>query len=142
MAVIGTAMRAALAAAAVVAVGLPILLLRPGAPPPPVADRDADRAVRFAPPPPLERVFERDLFARAAPDAAPADAPALTGIAGRIGRDAVAFVRTADGDSRRLAIGESVDGWRLESLAIDAALFTRGAERARVALPTGDPEPQ
>jgi hypothetical protein len=58
----------------------------------------------------------------------------LTGIAGRLNRDAVALVRIADGSARTLAVGESVDGWRLESLAIDAAFFTRGRERVRVAM--------
>ncbi|MEI9851843.1 MAG: hypothetical protein WDN24_14560 [Sphingomonas sp.] len=57
---------------------------------------------------------------------------------GRIDRDAVALVRTAEGSSRTLPIGESVDGWRLESLAIDAAFFTRGRERVRVPLPEGE----
>ena len=43
--------------------------------------------------------------------------------------------RNADGSIRTLRIGESVDGWTLQSLAIDAAYFTRGGERVRVALP-------
>jgi hypothetical protein len=67
----------------------------------------------------------------------PADAPELVGIAGRIGRDAVALVRGAGG-GRTLAVGDAVDGWRLESLAIDAAFFTRGAQRLRVPLPAGE----
>jgi len=103
------------------------LELRPGARP----------AVGTIVPPPLPapaRVFERTLFAAAEGDAAPADAPVLTGIAGRLNRDAVALVRIADGSARTLAVGESVDGWRLESLAIDAAFFTRGRERVRVAM--------
>ncbi len=41
------------------------------------------------------------------------------------------------GATRTLKVGESVDGWTLASLAIDAAFFTRGAERVRVALPAG-----
>lgn len=88
-------------------------------------------------PPPLPapaRVFDRPLFAAAEASTAPADAPVLTGIAGRLNRDAVALVRIADGSARTLAVGESVDGWRLESLAIDAAFFTRGRERVRVAM--------
>ncbi|WP_066662913.1 MULTISPECIES: hypothetical protein [unclassified Sphingomonas] len=88
-------------------------------------------------PPPLTapaRVFDRPLFAAAEASTAPADAPVLTGIAGRLNRDAVALVRSADGSARTLAVGESIDGWRLESLAIDAAFFTRGRERVRVAM--------
>lgn len=47
----------------------------------------------------------------------------------------MALVKASDGTTRTLAIGESVDGWSLASLAIDAAFFTRGAERVRVPLP-------
>lgn len=85
------------------------------------------------------RVYERPLFAVAEGDTAPADAPVLTGIAGRLNRDAVALVRLADGSARTLAVGASVDGWRLESLAIDAAFFTRGRERVRVAMQDAQP---
>lgn len=89
--------------------------------------------------PPLAAAFERPLFgapAEAGEAALPGDAPALVGIVGRLGQDAVALVRTADGTTRALQIGESVDGWQLASLAIDAAYFTRGAQRVRVPLPT------
>lgn len=92
-----------------------------------------------APPPaPLAAAYERPLFAvpeGAGAEALPQDAPALVGIIGRLGADAVAMVRTADGTTRTLAIGESVDGWQLASLAIDAAFFTRGAQRVRVPMP-------
>lgn len=135
----------ALAGAAIVAVGMPLLLLRPGPTPQPVA------ASRPAPPlaapeqPVLATAFERPLFAPSTDpqlvDSRPGDAPALIGVVGRIDRDAVALVRTADGSSRTLKIGESVDGWRLASLALDAAFFTRGSERARVPLPAGDAAP-
>ena len=90
--------------------------------------------------PPLARVYERPLFGAAEPEAAPADAPALIGIVGRLGADAVALVRASDGKTRTLHIGESVDGWSLASLAIDAAFFARGTERVRVPLPI-EPEP-
>lgn len=134
--------RIALAAAALVAVALPIALLQPGAVPP-------IRTSRALPPlgapaePPLTHVFDRPLFTASTTESEtlPADAPQLTGIVGRLGSDAVALVRTAQGSSRSLAIGDSVDGWRLESLSIDAALFSRGGQRARVPLPAADPEP-
>lgn len=90
--------------------------------------------------PPLAATFERPLFgapARADDAALPGDTPALIGIVGRLGADAVALVRTADGTTRALQVGESVDGWQLASLAIDAAFFTRGAQRVRVPLPVG-----
>lgn len=126
--------------AALAAVAMPVLLLLPADPPP----RAPPRAL---PPlaggerPPLAHVFERPLFAADTAEGAglPADAPQLTGIVGRLGSDAVALVRTAQGSSRSLAIGDSIDGWRLESLSIDAALFSRGGQRARVPLPAADP---
>ncbi len=90
-------------------------------------------------PPPLAALYERTLFGNAGEGAGetPADAPQLAGIAGRLGADAVALVRTSEGATRALRIGESVDGWQLVSLAIDAAFFTRGTQRVRVPLPTG-----
>lgn len=89
--------------------------------------------------PPLAAIYERPLFGTASAEAAeaPADAPQLAGIAGRLGDDAVALVRTGDGTTRTLRIGESVDGWQLVSLAIDAAFFARGTQRVRVPLPAG-----
>ncbi|WP_404337510.1 hypothetical protein AB2M62_02470 [Sphingomonas sp. MMS12-HWE2-04] len=90
--------------------------------------------------PDLAAAYERPLFAAASGADAPLpqDAPALVGIAGRLGADAVALVRGADGTTRTLHPGESIDGWQLASLAIDAAFFTRGAQRVRVPLPAGE----
>jgi hypothetical protein len=129
----------ALGAAGTLAVAMPLLLLPPGPAPRRAAAPAPDRVVvrGLAP---LTAAFERPLFAAAAAEAEtlPEDAPALAGIVGRIDRDAVALVRAADGATRTLAIGESVDGWRLESLAIDAAFFSRGGQRVRVPLPAGE----
>ncbi|WP_313537979.1 hypothetical protein [Sphingomonas sp.] len=132
----------ALAGAALVAVALPVALLRAGSTPPVRAAR-ALPLLAAPPEPPLTHVFDRPLFTAPAAESAtfPPDAPQLTGIVGRLGSDAVALVRTAQGSSRSLAIGDSVDGWRLDSLSIDAALFSRGGQRARVPLPAADPEP-
>jgi len=140
--VIPRAQIAALAGAALLAVALPGLLLRPGASIQPKAPR-ALPPLTAPTEPPLAHVFDRPLFAAPAAqgEALPADAPQLTGIVGRLGSDAVALVRTAQGSSRSLAIGDSVDGWRLESLSIDAALFSRGGQQARVPLPAADPDP-
>lgn len=105
----------------------------------PIAPATAPLAVPTAGPP-LAAAYERPLFAAAAEaeeTTLPGDAPALVGIVGRLGADAVALVRTADGTARALQVGESVDGWQLASLAIDAAYFTRGAQRVRVPLPAG-----
>lgn len=87
-------------------------------------------------PPPLSASLARPLFDAGGGMAAagPADAPVVVGIAGRIGRDAVAMVRGGDGGVRVLSPGEAIDGWMLRSVAIDAAYFTRGAQTARVPL--------
>ena len=124
-----------LGGAALFAAALPLLLLWPGAEQPARVRPAVERAVIPPATPPVAAVYERPLFAVAEGGAeTPADAPALVGIAGRLNKDAVALVRLADGSSRSLGVGESVDGWRLESLAIDAAFFTRGRERVRVAM--------
>jgi hypothetical protein len=127
--------------AALLAGAMPTLLLR--APRTPATTAPAQPSLG-APPeaPPLAAAFTRPMFA-ANTDAAPSapDAPALVGVVGRLMQDAVALVRTADGTTRTLAPGESVDGWRLESLAADAAYFTRGNQRARVPMP-GEDSPQ
>lgn len=105
----------------------------------PIAPPSAPLAVTM-PGPPLAAAYERPLFAVAVETeeaTLPGDAPALVGIVGRLGTDAVALVRTADGTTRALQVGESVAGWQLASLAIDAAYFTRGAQRVRVPLPVG-----
>lgn len=126
---------AALAAAAVLAIGMPALLLLPGvtgkapkAPPVPAP-------IGAGSMPPLSRAYERPLFGTFEPAAAPTDAPQLVGIVGRLNVDAIALVKSSDGSTRTLKVGESVDGWSLASLAIDAAFFTRGSERVRVPLP-------
>ena len=131
--------RLAVAGAALVAVAVPAALLglgrepvaREAVPPPLLAPR-AGAAVTAA--------YRRELFgggAAAEPLSVPDDAPDLAGIVGRIGQDAVALVRTG-GATRTVGVGEAVDGWTLESLAIDAAYFTRGGQRARVPLPAGE----
>lgn len=129
----------ALGAAGLVAVAMPVLLLMPGAGKAPAARPRAQPALAAPEQPPLSAAFDRTLFGSPPADAAetPVDAPQLIGIVGRLDQDAVALVRTADGNSRTLKVGDSVDGWKLESLAIDAAFFTRGNERQRVPLPAG-----
>lgn len=128
-----------LLAAAAFAVLMPLALLLPGTPAPEAHVPAFATALGMEAPPAVATVYERSLFG-AAPEAAeqtlPGDAPALVGVVGRLGSDAVALVRTAEGTTRTLSVGESVDGWQLASLAIDAAFFTRGAQRVRVPLPT------
>ncbi|MCP3731958.1 hypothetical protein M9978_16150 [Sphingomonas sp. MG17] len=130
----------ALGVAGVFALAMPVLLLTTGGMPPAAEAAPPLRPVIPPPVPPIAAIYERGLFAPAEAGAdTPADAPALVGIAGRLNRDAVALVRLADGSSRSIGVGESVDGWRLESLAIDAAFFTRGRERVRVAMAGEEP---
>lgn len=128
----------ALIAAAVPALAMPAILLLSfvTAAPPPSATPQPPLAAPAQPP--LTAAFARPLFAGAPAAALPQDAPALVGIVGRLDQDAVAMVQTSDGATRTLHIGESVDGWRLASLAIDAASFTRGSEQVRVPLPSAD----
>jgi hypothetical protein len=93
-------------------------------------------------PPDLE--FERHLFREPSPPdnaASQPDAPVLAGIAGRLPDNAIAMIRDGDGATRVVAIGQRHNGWRLDSLSSDAALFTRGTQHVRVALPTGGDEP-
>lgn len=88
--------------------------------------------------------LERPLFqdpANTDSAAPPPDAPVLVGIAGRLPHDAIAMIRQDDGTTKILAIGQNYRGWRLDSLSGDAALFTRGAQRVRVALPANAAEP-
>lgn len=128
-----------LGGAALFAVAMPVALLWPGADAKLPARAAPVRPIVPRPVPAIAAVYERPLFAAVeAGEDVPADAPALVGIAGRLNRDAVALVRVADGSSRSLGVGESVEGWRLESLAIDAAFFVRGRERVRVAMGTPD----
>jgi len=127
----------ALACAGLVAVAMPLVLLPAGRTPPPPPTRSAPQPLSAPSQPLLVSAFERPLFGAVEPAEAPQDAPALVGIVGRLDRDAVALVRAADGTTRTLKVGESVDGWTLASLAIDAAFFTRGSERVRVPLPPG-----
>lgn len=118
---------------------IPLALLLPGKAAKAPAHTPAPAPIAAAAAPPLSAVYERQMFGTVAPaeSDAPTDAPSLIGIVGRLGEDAVALVRTAEGSSRALRIGDSIDGWTLASLAIDAAFFTRGAERVRVPLPAG-----
>lgn len=131
----------ALALAGMVAFGMPVALLLPRQPAHTQSDQAAPAPLTQTPPPRLAAAYERALFGAptgSAEQDAPADAPALVGIVGRLGADAVALVRTSEGSTRALREGDSVDGWTLASLAIDAAFFTRGSQQARVPLPAGE----
>lgn len=127
---------ALLAGAVLIALAVPPWLLRE---PAPATVTMAATPLLAAPaaPPPLRAAFARTLFAPPAADALPADAPQLLGVVGRLGRDAVALVRGSVG-TRTLSPGDSIDGWQLRSLAIDAAYFTRGGQSARVPMPGSD----
>jgi hypothetical protein len=131
----------ALAAAGLFAIATPLWLLQPATLPPAIVASSAPLPIRAASTAPLTAIYARPLFGGANttddPSDLPSDAPQLVGVVGRIGSDAVAMVKSGDGASRTLQVGESVNGWTLESLAIDAAFFTRGGQRVRVPLPAG-----
>ena len=130
--------RLAVAGAVLVAIGVPALLLGFWREPVP---REVAPLPLLARPAmaPRDTGAGRVLFGGAPIDAAtvPEDAPDLAGIVGRIGQDAVALVRSG-GATRTVAVGATVDGWTLESLAIDAAVFSRAGARVRVPLPAGE----
>lgn len=130
--------QALIAAAALAAFAVPALLLR--VPNNAIAPAPGGGAIVEAAAPPL--ALSRALFAETT-SAEPAldGQPILVGIVGRLPDSAVALVRTAEGRTRPIAVGEVIDGWRLASLAAEAALFTRGRERARVELASGEAEP-
>ncbi|QIG79739.1 hypothetical protein [Stakelama tenebrarum] len=129
-----------IAVAVVAAAGAALpFFLAPGTSPVRSVYSGASGPVAVASPAPLVAAYARPVFAAPeAGDTLPADAPDLVGIVGRLGDGAVALVRLADGSSRTLEIGQSVDGWRLTALAIDAASFTRGGRQIRVPLATED----
>ena len=119
---------------------MPAVLLLPAGRVTGEAEGPVEAPLEVEGPPAPQAIYERPLFAapvEQADAALPEDAPQLVGIVGRLGEDAVALVRGGDAATRTLRVGESVDGWQLASLAIDAAFFTRGAQRARVPLPAG-----
>ncbi len=128
------AVRRAIIVLAALAAAVPLAALGPRLAPLAATGTPPAEPVQWRAPPPMSASLERTLFDAPAAAEAPADAPELVGIVGRLDRDAVAMVRGRDGGVRTLKPGEGVDGWQLRSLAIDAAYFTRGAQSARVAL--------
>lgn len=129
----------ALTCAAIWSIALPVLM-SPGGVPAPNPPQPPQKPIAAPPTAQLAASYRRDLFAPAGgdTDSATEGAPELLGIAGRLSQDAVAMVRGSDGATRSLKPGEGVDGWRLAALAPDAAFFTRGNRRVRVAVSTGE----
>ena len=133
-----------IAVAALVAVAVPVTLLWRAQPAPPAVVARGETVVPTPIPP--EADAARALFLDPLdPARAPAaeDAPKLIGIAGRLPDNAIAMVRAADGTSKVLSPGQSFEGWKLESLSPDAALFSRGSRKVRsfLAAPEAEPEP-
>lgn len=135
--------RVTIAAAALLAVAVPVALLWSAAA---NLAGGVPRGLTIAAPAlPADQGVARRLFLDPidpadAPEAE--DAPKLIGIAGRLPDQAIAMVRMGDGRSKVLAPGESHDGWTLTSLSPDAALFTRGKRRVRSFLAPVEPEPE
>lgn len=67
------------------------------------------------------------------PPPPPAAVPTLVGVVVR-GRSGVALVKGADGQTRNLATGQSVDGWTMVGLNAQQAVFALNGERQTVAL--------
>ncbi|ATE63529.1 hypothetical protein [Rhizorhabdus dicambivorans] len=129
------------AVAALFAVAVPAMLVWSTRPTYPDVVRPGATVVPSAVPP--ANIAARSLFL---PPIDPArlpeveGAPQLIGIAGRLPDKAVAMVRAADGTTRVLSPGQAHEGWTLESLSPDAALFTRGGRRVRSFLPAPEAE--
>lgn len=98
--------RRLLIAAGLVSATVPLIALYPCAFEPRPGGQAAIATIEPPALPAPVRVYERPLFAIAEGDTAPADAPVLTGIAGRLNRDAVALVRLADGGAHAGRRGE------------------------------------
>ncbi len=128
-----------IAAAALLAAGVPAWTLWPEKP---AIQRLSPISIDApSPAPDLHAGLPRPLFRDGIVDIAPpAGAPELVGIIGRLPHDAIAMMRAEDGTTRSLKAGESLAGWRLESLSADAVLMVRGRERVRIALPAIDPQ--
>ncbi|NIJ07736.1 hypothetical protein FHS31_001346 [Sphingomonas vulcanisoli] len=60
----------------------------------------------------------------------------LIGIVGRIAVDPQAMLRLANGSTRTVAVGETVEGWKLVEISADRVRFRRGVEEKTLVLPT------
>lgn len=131
-----------LAAAVLVAVAVPALLLWRAQPPLPKGVERGETVTPASVPVELDSAGRGLFLDPLDPANAPVaeDAPKLVGIAGRLPDNAIAMIRAADGTSKVLSPGESYEGWKLESLSPDAALFTRGSRRVRSFLAAAEPE--
>jgi len=134
------------AGAAVLAVGVPYFVLRSPAKVdlPPIAQQATTR-VKFTPASDLSIALSAPLFAPGrtpvaedgaqGPDVPAAlPAPTLVGLISRGRVIGIALVKQADGTTTNIAPGQSVDGWQLVSVSRSNATFSRGSERATVAL--------
>lgn len=135
---------AALAGAVALALVCPMLLLPNRASRPMPAGTDVPAPIAPSPPGRLDTALQRGLFSAPAPSIGEATvaadddaAPVVVGIVGRLPDQAVALVLRTGGGTRTMSMGESVAGWRLDSIAPDAALFVRGDRRVRVDVTAG-----
>ena len=123
---------------------VPVLLLWDRTPGPSAGARPVAMTVApLAAAPPRRRVFggavdDPDIAETVAGTLA--DIPVVVGVVGRLPGAAVALVRDAAGRSRPVAVGGTTGGWRLDGLAADSAVFSRGEDRVRVRMAAGDPE--
>lgn len=138
------------AAAGLIAVAVPALLLGSDVPPPQAAPplaltelraldavglQQARTAPIFSPnraPPTPQPSSEELAGAAAAPAAQPL--PALVGVVSRARGRGVALVKSSSGQTVTLSPGESVDGWQLVGIGRDRATFAANGERRVAAL--------
>lgn len=64
--------------------------------------------------------------------------PQLVGLVGRVKGPAVALVRTADGTTSVVRVGDEVAGWKVEAVGRDSITFSMGSNRQVVRLDYGN----
>jgi len=145
-----TAPRLAVAVAALLSIAVPLSLLNGNAP---SADISLDGRVTpfdMVAIEPLAEASTSPLFnpSRSAPAAedavdgnmsvaeaaSPAAVPALVGLIVGRGTPGVALIRGADGQTKLLRRGETVDGWQLTTLSTTTATFEMGGQTEQVGL--------
>jgi len=141
--------RLIIAAAALLAVMAPVILLWPEAPSIDLPARPTVTSLHMVAAEPLGPVLRKPLFnigrsplppEPPAPPEAVADAtpppppPTLVGTIARRQGGGVALVKYSAGETAALRVGEEVDGWRLVSVGESQAVLDQGGRRETVTL--------
>jgi hypothetical protein len=67
------------------------------------------------------------------------DLPELLGVIGRLPDDAEVLVRSDEGASISLRVGQAISGWTLVAVSVDRAVFERGGERRILTIAPAGP---